>query len=212
MSTTINTDYSADSCADSCPNSCADSCADQRLDRNPDGNLDENPTENPTKNPDKTIDKKPNEKLDEIASSQELLKIGEVRSHSGCSIQTIRYYESLGLIRSTDRTTGGFRLFAPTTLDRLAFIKQAQALGMSLQDISELLSVYDSGHAPCSTVKCKLRDKLADVDQRILALERLRHELQSLLAVADDLERSPGNICPIVERANQLNQSAPVEP
>ncbi|HEY9688628.1 MAG TPA: heavy metal-responsive transcriptional regulator [Coleofasciculaceae cyanobacterium] len=152
------------------------------------------------------------EHADNVAGSQCLLKIGEVRSQSGCSIQTIRYYESLGLIRSTDRTTGGFRLFAPTTLDRLAFIKQAQALGMSLQDISELLTVYDSGHAPCSTVKCKLRDKLADLDQRIHALERLRHELQSLLAVADDLERSPGTICPIVERANQRSPGFPVEP
>jgi DNA-binding transcriptional MerR regulator len=140
------------------------------------------------------------------ASAQNLLKIGEVRSRSGCSIQTIRYYESLGLIQAVDRTAGGFRLFAPSTLDRLAFVKQAQSLGMSLQDISELLTVYDSGNAPCSTVKHKLRDKLADLDRRIQSLQRLRDELQSLLAVADDLEQSPGNICPIVERASRLHQ------
>lgn len=141
------------------------------------------------------------------APAQNLLKIGEVRSRSGCSIQTIRYYESLGLIQAIDRTAGGFRLFAPSTLDRLAFVKQAQSLGMSLQDISELLTVYDSGNAPCSTVKHKLRDKLADLDRRIQSLQRLRDELQSLLAVADDLEQSPGNICPIVERASQLHQA-----
>ena len=141
-----------------------------------------------------------------IESSDRLLKIGEVRSQSGCSIQTIRYYESLGLIQSIERTSGGFRLFAPNTLDRLAFIKQAQHLGMSLQDISELLKVYDNGHAPCSTVKQKLRGKLTELDRRIADLQTLRNELFALLSVADDLERSPGQICPIVERAQQLSQ------
>ncbi len=73
-----------------------------------------------------------------------LVKIGELSKSSGLSIKTIRYYEDLGLIHAIKRTKGGFRLFErKTTLMRLHFIKKAQNLGMSLEEIGELLKVRD---------------------------------------------------------------------
>lgn len=131
-----------------------------------------------------------------------LLKIGEVQSRSGLPIKTIRYYEERGLVRARERTEGGFRLFAPEVLPRLSFIRQAQALGLSLEEIGELLAIYDDGQAPCCAVKAKLQTKLAECDQRLAQLHAFRDRLQTLLLSADELAqtRQPDGICPIVDR------------
>ncbi|HBL11466.1 MAG TPA: heavy metal-responsive transcriptional regulator, partial [Cyanobacteria bacterium UBA11162] len=74
------------------------------------------------------------------------LKIGDVSSQTGLSVKTIRYYEEMGLLApTTTRSESGYRLFTPQALKRLAFIKRAQSLGLSLSEIHEILEVYDSG-------------------------------------------------------------------
>jgi DNA-binding transcriptional MerR regulator len=140
-----------------------------------------------------------------------LVKIGELSKSSGLSIKTIRYYEDLDLIQAVKRTKGGFRLFEEkTTLMRLQFIKQAQRLGMSLEEIRQILEVRDRGELPCQDVKQKLEDKVAQINDQIQALEHLKNQIQSLLAGADPILETPPDdrICPIIQnQADQINSS-----
>jgi DNA-binding transcriptional MerR regulator len=131
-----------------------------------------------------------------------LVKIGELSKTSGLPIKTIRYYEELGLIQAVKRTPGGFRLFEEKmTVMRLRFIKQAQALGMSLEEIKEFLKVRDRGELPCHDVKQKLEDKVAQIDDQIQALQHLQTQIKSLLAGADPILETPPDdrICPIIQ-------------
>ncbi|NJL01967.1 MAG: heavy metal-responsive transcriptional regulator [Spirulinaceae cyanobacterium RM2_2_10] len=128
-----------------------------------------------------------------------LLKIGELQTQSGVPIKTIRYYEERGLIHPVSRTAGGFRLFHPQTLVRLAFIRRSQCLGLSLQEISELLAIHDRGQQPCTEVRQKFRAKVAAIEQQITELQHLKAELLALAAepaTAADVD----TICPIIQK------------
>ncbi|XGV96915.1 MAG: heavy metal-responsive transcriptional regulator [Leptolyngbya sp. BL-A-14] len=115
--------------------------------------------------------------------TKQLLKIGEVAAISGLPVKTIRYYEEIGLLVPTvERSQAGYRLFNGNVLNRLAFIKRAQALGLALTEIKTILSVHDEGELPCCEVKQHLQDKLAIVSQQIQALETLRAELNGILS------------------------------
>lgn len=128
--------------------------------------------------------------------TQTLLQIGEVKAQSGVPVKTIRYYEALGLIQSEKRTSGGFRLFAPDTLIRLAFIKRSQTLGLSLQEISDILAIHDQGELPCPEVRQTFQTKIAQIDHQIEQLTALKNQLQSLIT-AEPSANAP--ICPIIE-------------
>ncbi|WP_017655371.1 heavy metal-responsive transcriptional regulator [Fortiea contorta] len=110
------------------------------------------------------------------------LLIGQVTALSGVPIRTVRYYESLGLLNSSGRTEGGFRKFSSDVLTRLAFIKRAQSLGLSLEEIKNLLNIHDEGNLPCGEVKQKLEDKVNEIDHQIEELLTLRDELTELLS------------------------------
>lgn len=131
-----------------------------------------------------------------------LLKIGELKEKSGVSIKTIRYYENIGLIQAAARTSGNFRLFSPQALNRLRFIKRSQRLGLSLQEIGELLQIYDSGQLPCHEVRHKFTQKIAAIERQIAELRVLKQELVTLMAVSPaESDRTDGDIiCPIIEQ------------
>ncbi|MGB3694608.1 MAG: heavy metal-responsive transcriptional regulator [Spirulinaceae cyanobacterium] len=133
----------------------------------------------------------------------ELLKIGQVAVESGLPVKTIRYYEELGLLKPlVQRSSSRYRLFQPQIVERLAFIKRAQSLGLSLQEIQEILTIRDSGELPCDVAKQILSSKLAAISQQIEALEMLKLELQSLLSVWQDppMEKQAENtICPNIQ-------------
>lgn len=112
-----------------------------------------------------------------------LLKIGEVANLSGLPVKTVRYYEEIGLLSPTvDRTSSGYRLFSHSVLSRLAFIRRAQGLGLSLQEIQQILTVRDHGQLPCHEVKHYLQAKVAVIQDQIEALESLKGELQDILS------------------------------
>lgn len=128
------------------------------------------------------------------------LLIGQVTAMSGVPIRTIRYYETLGLLQSSSRTEGGFRQFSPDVLTRLSFIKRAQKLGLSLEEIKEILDVYDRGNLPCGEVKEKLEEKLLQIDRQIQQLMTLQAELKGLLSGWESVPiPQPGTICPIIQ-------------
>ena len=135
-----------------------------------------------------------------LTQNKELFLIGQVTNLSGIPIRTIRYYESLGLVASSGRTEGGFRQFSIDVLTRLAFIKRAQSLGLSLEEIGDILQVYDQGQPPCGDIKEKLAEKLSQIDRQIAQLLTLRSEIGELLA---EWTEQPGKqedtICPIIQ-------------
>lgn len=135
-----------------------------------------------------------------LTQDKKLLLIGQVTALSGIPIRTIRYYEALGLLKSSGRTSGGFRQFSPDVLTRLAFIKRAQNLGLSLEEIGEILKVYDRGKPPCGEIKEKLEDKLLEIDCQVEQLLKLRAELKELLS---EWKSPPAQqnetICPIIQ-------------
>ncbi|MBE9125970.1 MULTISPECIES: heavy metal-responsive transcriptional regulator [unclassified Coleofasciculus] len=138
------------------------------------------------------------------------LKIGEVASQSGLSVKTIRYYEEMGLLApTTTRSDSGYRLFANEVLNRLAFIKRAQSLGLSLSEIQDILAVHDSGQLPCGAVKQHLHHKIEIIDEQIAALKLLKSELLGLLSGWQEQpspDRIAHTICPNIQGAgNQSN-------
>jgi DNA-binding transcriptional MerR regulator len=118
----------------------------------------------------------------ETLLGEKSLKIGEVSATSGLPVKTIRYYEEIGLLQPTvERADSGYRIFDPTVLNRLAFIKRSQSLGLTLTEIKEILQVHDRGELPCGEVRHHLEAKVAAIDEQIRSLETLRSELQGIL-------------------------------
>jgi DNA-binding transcriptional MerR regulator len=114
--------------------------------------------------------------------SEKLLKIGEVAETSNLPVKTIRYYDEIGLLSPTvERSSVGYRLFSSQVLNRLAFIKRAQSLGLSLSEIQEILQISDHGELPCGEVKHHLEAKVKAISEQIEALETLKAELQGIL-------------------------------
>ena len=132
--------------------------------------------------------------------SPALLRIGQLKDQSQVPIKTIRYYEELGLIAAAQRSEGGFRLFDPAMVTRLAFIKRSQKLGLSLQEIGELLSIRDRGQSPCQAVKHKLQTKISAIDDQIAQLTLLKSQLETLMQAEGTASTEAGIICPIIER------------
>ena len=135
-----------------------------------------------------------------LTQDKKLFLIGQVTNLSGIPIRTIRYYESLGLVESSGRTEGGFRQFSTDVLTRLAFIKRAQSLGLSLEEIRDILQVYDQGQPPCGEIKEKLEEKLSQIDSQITQLLTLRAEIGELLDGWNNKAiQQEDTICPIIQ-------------
>ncbi|HEY9629607.1 MAG TPA: heavy metal-responsive transcriptional regulator [Coleofasciculaceae cyanobacterium] len=136
---------------------------------------------------------------------QTLLKIGEVAAQTGLPVKTIRYYEEIGLLTPTvARSAAGYRLFDAQVLNRLAFVKRSQALGLSLAEVQQILQVHDQGELPCGEVRQHLQVKLEDLNQQIEALEILRAELQGILSGWQEKpegDRIRKTICPNIQKA-----------
>jgi MerR family transcriptional regulator, copper efflux regulator len=137
------------------------------------------------------------------------LQIGQVAASSGVSIDTVRYYERRGLIKRASRSGGGFRLFSPEAVGRILFIKQAQELGFSLDEIRELLTNGD-GVAECRRVRDLLRDKLAEVDERMKKMREFRRTLQQNLEACErEIKEHGGEAhCPVIVNIERGNKTA----
>jgi DNA-binding transcriptional MerR regulator len=129
------------------------------------------------------------------------LRIGELAARSGVSAKTVRYYEDIGLLPPPPRLGSGYRDYEPTTLDRLAFIRAAQAVGLTLGEIRGIVGLRDEGQTPCGHVLDLLRTRAAELDRRIAELRTLRSELNRLVARAEALDPEdcdPERICHLV--------------
>jgi Cu(I)-responsive transcriptional regulator len=124
------------------------------------------------------------------------LTIGALAQRAGLGTETLRYYERLGLLAPAHRTASGYRQYAPQALERLNFIRRAQALGFSLAQIGELLDLHARPEADMGAVRAIVAQRLAEIDAKIDDLQRLRAGLQALLATCPG--HGPSAQCPIL--------------
>ena len=126
------------------------------------------------------------------------IHIGEVATRAGVSVDTLRYYEHVGLLPRAPRSPGGYRLFDDQMVERVVFIKQAQELGFSLAEIKGLLTT--GGAEECRRVRDLLRTKIGELDARMEAMKRFRRTLASHLSACERELQVHGKeaCCPVV--------------
>ncbi len=109
------------------------------------------------------------------------LSIGALARAIGTKVETIRYYERIGLLPPPARTGGNYRAYARPHLERLSFIRSARGLGFSLDEVRELLRLSDDRERPCAEVDHMARAHLTEVERKLADLTRLRGELRQLI-------------------------------
>lgn len=121
--------------------------------------------------------------------------IGTLARRAGVSIDTVRYYERGGLLSPRSRLASGYRRYGEVEVSRLRFIRRAQALGFSLKEVKDLLTI--SGQRDVARIKRRAQAKLADVERRIAELERVRDGLATLIEACPGHGRAAD--CPILK-------------
>jgi DNA-binding transcriptional MerR regulator len=130
------------------------------------------------------------------------LRIGEVAEATGVSVEALRFYERRGLLGRPARTASGYRAYDEGVIERLAFIKRAQSIGFSLDEIAEILEMRGRGQAPCLEVRDAARRKLAELDARLRELRRYRNELARTLEDWDERGVEEGQFCGLIEHSH----------
>ena len=130
-----------------------------------------------------------------MQATQQIFSIGGLADASGVTVETVRFYQRQGLLAQPERPAGGIRRYGSADIARLRFIKAAQRLGFSLDDVSELLRLDDG--AGCSIAQTRAERKLADVRAKLADLRRME------AALADVVSRcatAKGRMrCPLIE-------------
>ncbi|WP_008317627.1 heavy metal-responsive transcriptional regulator [Leptolyngbya sp. PCC 6406] len=131
-----------------------------------------------------------------------MFQVGEVSRRLSLNPQTLYFYERIGLMPSPQRTAAGYRLYDQPALDRLTFITQAKALGLSLDNIKELLALQDGQQLSCQEAYDRLLKKVQHIDETIAKLQTLRTQLAPLLDQCQrGIEQSqPGQQCVVFDQ------------
>lgn len=125
------------------------------------------------------------------------ITIGALAKEAQVNLQTIRYYEREGLIAEPPRTASGYRMFSPDLVCRVRFVKHAQELGFSLAEIKELLALRVHAKTSCADIRQRTQTKIADVQNKIRALQAIKKALARLTATCNG--SGPVSECPILE-------------
>ncbi len=129
--------------------------------------------------------------------------IGDVAKRSGVTAPTIRYYEQIGLLTAPARSSTGYRRYSDRTVEELQFIRKAQALGFSLDEVGEILELSRAGGTPCSRVLSLAQQHLAGVEERIRQLSAFRDHLAAELQRWDGLnEPTCQGMCRLIDTAD----------
>lgn len=115
-----------------------------------------------------------------LAVVSRTVTIGELAKQANVNPRTLRYYERIGLLAPSARSAAGYRLYTPRDAGRLTFIRQAKALGLSLAEIAEIITLREAGTVPCRHVRAVAQAKIAVIDMRMAELRALRDELVAL--------------------------------
>jgi MerR family transcriptional regulator, mercuric resistance operon regulatory protein len=129
-------------------------------------------------------------------SGRQELSIGGLSAASGVHIETIRYYERIGIAPKPPRTTAGHRVYGDVHIKRFVFVRRGRELGFTLDQVRTLLDLADGSSDTCAKVKVLTLDHLTDVEKKITDLERLREVLSDH---ADQCEGDHAPDCPLIE-------------
>jgi Cu(I)-responsive transcriptional regulator len=114
--------------------------------------------------------------------TEQQFTIGDLAKATATKVETIRYYERIGLLPAPARTSGNYRSYNPKHLGRLSFLRRARDLGFSLEQVRALLGLSDQRRRSCEAVDRIAREHLAEVDRKIADLKALRRELYSVIS------------------------------
>jgi DNA-binding transcriptional MerR regulator len=129
------------------------------------------------------------------------MRIGQLAEQAGISTKAIRYYEQIGMLAPPARTASGYRAYDQAVLGRLGFVRAAQAVGLTLGEIRQIIAFRDDGQAPCAHATDLLQRHAAELDVRIRELQQLRGELGELAeraAALDPEQCPPERVCHII--------------
>ncbi|MCZ6566015.1 MAG: MerR family transcriptional regulator [Gammaproteobacteria bacterium] len=132
-----------------------------------------------------------------------MLRIGEVANKSHVGVETVRFYEREGLIALPKRNVSGYRQYSESAIKQIQFIQHAKTLGFSLKDIRELIKLKSTRDARCKSIKSTAKAKIADIQEKIDALKRMKMALEPLVAQCKSSD--PISDCPIL---NALDETA----
>jgi MerR family transcriptional regulator, copper efflux regulator len=135
---------------------------------------------------------------------EDSLKVGAVGKAAGVGVQTLHYYERLGLLPKPERSATNYRLYSPETIRRVRFVKKAQAVGLTLEETKQILDLKDHGRTPCAKVAELGEKHFADIDARLAHLRAYRRALGRALGEwrkENTTERKcAGEFCDLIER------------
>ena len=114
------------------------------------------------------------------------MRIGEIADRSGVSVDTVRFYERLGVLPSPEREPSGYRNYAPATVERIQLTRELQAIGFTLNDVIDALAAHDAGGATCESERWRLDAVLQRVDAKLAELEALRGRIEEARAACAD--------------------------
>ena len=132
----------------------------------------------------------------EAASAGEGLTRGPLAARTGCNIETIRYYERVGLLPPPPRSAGGHRIYGRDLVKRLNFVRRSRDLGFTLEEIRELLRLVDGGTCTCGEVEQLAGDHVREIRRKIADLRRLQRVLETMAAQCSG-DAVPD--CPIID-------------
>jgi DNA-binding transcriptional MerR regulator len=129
------------------------------------------------------------------------IRIGDVARSAGVTVETVRFYEHQGLLSAAQRSGAGNRRYGPDTIVRVRFIKQAQAVGLTLKDIGVLVKYrHNASRTACRTIRAVLAQRLAELDGRIQEMQAFRTVLREHLDSCDhSLAAAVADDCPTIE-------------
>jgi MerR family mercuric resistance operon transcriptional regulator len=125
------------------------------------------------------------------------LKIGQLAKQANVNIQTIRYYERIGLMTSPQKLESGYRLYSDNDITRVKFIKRSQNLGFSLKEIKTLLTLRVEPEVSCDQVRKQAETKIQEIEIKIHELKQIKQALTKLVTAC--LDNHPTSECPILE-------------
>lgn len=140
-----------------------------------------------------------------------MLTIGKIAKASGCKVQTIRYYEQIGLIAAAARSEGNQRLYKQADIERLQFIRHARSLGFSTETIKELLALEDHAQMSCDSVDNLARKQLQLVNGRIQQLQSLAVELESMISQCAHEDIAHCKILQALHQHDQCTEHKPLD-
>ncbi|MBE9047150.1 heavy metal-responsive transcriptional regulator [Pleurocapsales cyanobacterium LEGE 10410] len=129
------------------------------------------------------------------------LKIGELAKQTGLAVGTLRYYSDLRLLQPVQRGNNGYRYYDSSAASQVEFIKKAQSLGFTLEEIKQILDVRDRGEKPCNLVKDLLNHKIEQLELQIRQMTVFKVELEEYRTTwtnSPNLESPPEEICPLI--------------